>query len=107
MHTYRAEFIGSPPTGWTNDDMLANVISTVSSLTLLDVASVKAVGRGLVRVKVHFQGLNDYEAANTAETARALLPTPVDVLLARNEHGWTAVDLDQFRDNKEQTCTGS
>jgi hypothetical protein len=82
MKTYRAQIIAYLPNGWTKDDMLASVLSSVSAVTVVDTARVMSLAaEGPEKINIVFSGLNDYEAAATAASAQGALPVSSDVLL--------------------------
>jgi hypothetical protein len=88
MNTYRMDVLTAAPASWTDDDLLATVVSTVSALTFVDSSSVKgAPARGVRSVRVVFSGLNDEEARETARQARASVPGGADTLLALRTGG--------------------
>lgn len=63
----RLTFDATPAQGSTPDDLLAPVVAEADRLTIVERASARPVGAGLVNVRVDYWSLNMSEARRTAE----------------------------------------
>ena len=95
MTTYRAQFLGAVPNGWERDDVLARVVSIVSSIHDVDAASVSFldVHQQTAAVVVRFRADLDAEARDIVTSVIRDLPGSYDALLDRRDRKYTRITL--------------